>query len=170
MKAFVVARRAGSALLASLALACDRTPSWPPSAAELRSGEESCAECRMFVTDPRFAVQAHSRAGAVEWFDDLGCLLERSERAVEPEAVFVRDFGADAWVRGDGGHAVLVPGLDSPMGHGWAVHASAPAAEAAATAEGATLVPLSDLLLRGPDVAQRRFQRASALPDTGEER
>jgi copper chaperone NosL len=164
----------GLALCAVLALACGRTPSWPPSPEMLRAGEEACAECRMFVSDARFAVQRHSRAGAVEWFDDLGCLISRQEPTTEPESVFVRDFRSeaqsDAWVRGDHGHAVLVPGLDSPMGHGWTVHASAADAQAAARVEGAQLVALSDLLLRGLPDAQRPVDQASATTNPGEDR
>jgi len=122
----------------------------------------------MFVSDARFAVQVHSRSGAIEWFDDLGCLLAGKERTMVPEAVFVRDFGADAWVRGDQGHAVLVPGLDSPMGYGWTVHASAAAAQAAASGEGVQRAALSELLMRRPSVVQTRLSSAPP-PKTSED-
>lgn len=151
------APRAAVATIATLALACARAPSWPPSPAAFHPGEEACAECRMFVSDARFAVQWHVRPGDVQWFDDLGCLLGHG-CAPAPEAVFVRDFERDAWVRGDQGHAVLVAGLDSPMGYGWSVHASPNGAHAAARAEGAQIVALSELLLRGSPVAQRQLE------------
>jgi copper chaperone NosL len=128
------------------ALACGRAASWPPEAAPLRAGEEVCAECRMFVSDLRFAAQTHSRDGTVEWFDDLGCLLARHAQGIEPEAVFVHDFQTDEWVRGDLGHAVRVPGLDSPMGYGWIVCASPANARSAAQGSAAETAPLSELL------------------------
>jgi len=156
-----------SGLLAFVVIACERPTSWPPNAAAFRAGEEACAECRMFVSDARFAVQSHSRAGAVEWFDDLGCLLARDEGATEPEGVFVHDFATDAWVRGDHGIAVRVPGLDSPMGYGWSVHATEVAARATARSADAELVPLSELLRRAPSDAQQRLAEstATANPD-----
>lgn len=124
----------------------------------------------MFVSDARFAVQHHSRGGTVEWFDDLGCLLAGRERAIEPDSVFVRDFEVDAWVRGDQGHAVLLPGLDSPMGYGWTVHASAAAAKASARAEGAQVVALSELLLRGLPAGQQGHNELPATTNRSEDR
>jgi copper chaperone NosL len=166
-----VSRAAVLALsFAALSSACQRAPDWPPSPAELRPGEEACAECRMLVSDARFAVQRHSRAGTVEWFDDLGCLLARNERGIEPEAVFVRDFSSEAWVRGDQGHAALVPGLDSPMGYGWSVHASADQGRSAARADGARLVALSELLLQAPTAVRPLAHEATATTNPGEDR
>ena len=152
------------ATLAPLLLACARGASRPPSPIELRPGEDACAECRMFVTDPRFAVQVHAADGALRWFDDLGCWLAREEHAQPPEAVFVGDVATGAWVRGDQGFAVRVPGLDSPMGYGWAVHGSAAAAEAAARAHGARVVALPDLLRRGSAEEPPRADEAFVNP------
>lgn len=145
----------GPVLTVALAAGCARESAWPPQPAELRAGEDVCSECRMFVTDARFAAQRHSTDGEVEWFDDLGCLLSKYEQGVEPESVFVRDVERELWVRGDLGHAVHVPGLDTPMGHGWIVHASEAAAQVAERAAGAQRLPLSELLLHGSSVERR---------------
>lgn len=138
------------AALASVlvAAACAREAQWPPAPLELTPGDEACAECRMFVSDERFAVQVHSPAGSVAWFDDIGCLLLRPGGVTDPRGVLVRDFASDAWVRGDAGFAAHVPGSASPMGFGWRVHASREAAREW-SAEASELLPLPDLLRRG---------------------
>src|SRR5262245_36198595 len=102
--------------LAVLSLACGGAPPWPPPPAAVRLGEDACASCRMIVSDGRFAAQARDRAGAVDWFDDVGCLVERhGGAACDPRGVFVACAGDESWVRGDQGFAVRASGLATPM-------------------------------------------------------
>ena len=131
-----------------LPVSCRGEVPWPPPPAAVRLGEDACACCRMIVSDGRFAAQALSRAGDVEWFDDLGCLLGRhGGAACDPQGVFVRSFGDESWVRGDRGFAVRAPDLATPMGYGIAAFAtSAEATSEAGRHVGATVTSLAALL------------------------
>ncbi|MFO0982494.1 MAG: hypothetical protein U1E76_12300 [Planctomycetota bacterium] len=137
-------------LLGALA-GCRHDLPWPPTPASLHWGEDACDGCRMIVSDQRFAAELCARNGAVERYDDLGCLLERHGDSLDPAGVFVRDFGADRWLRGDTALVLHAPGrIASPMGHGYAAFASAADAEAAARNEpAATIMRLSELLQLG---------------------
>ena len=138
--------------------ACGQAPVWPPSPAVLQPGEEACAGCRMFVSDPRFAVQRHARDGSLEWFDDLGCLVEKHGQAgSDPEGVFVHAFEGEDWLRGDRGHVVHTTDIDTPMGYGWCAYATLEGARAAAARHAnAELFPITDLLRSGAEASPPR--------------
>ena len=163
--------RFGPLMLASFALAavagCSRTPAWPPEPAELRLGEDACAECRMLISDVRYAAQRVSREGAVEFFDDAGCLLASVRPRIEsgagsepvegrgpsrdgesdPRGVFVVTGDDATWTRADLAYVVQSTDITSPMGHGLLAFSSRDAAEAeAARHAGATASPFSSLL------------------------
>ena len=141
------------AALAVLALsgACGKEAAWPPAPAEVRLGEDACANCRMIVSDDRYAAQFRSRDGTVEFFDDLGCLLaKRGGPGCDPSGIFVRPHAGGAWVRGDRGFAARSKEITSPMGFGLAVFPTKEAAETeAALHTGATVIPIPDLLREG---------------------
>ena len=141
-------------LLATLALAataCSRAAeTWPPAPPSIRLGEDACANCRMIVSDGRFASHARRRAAPdVELvFDDFGCLLAADKTSpFEPQGVFVRRFDGDAWLRGDAAFVVRAKDIASPMGSGCAAFASREAAEKeAARHAGAAVSELAGLL------------------------
>jgi copper chaperone NosL len=144
-----------------MAAGCGRPAAWPPEPAELRLGEEACAECRMIVSDARYAAQRRSREGAVEFFDDLGCLLtHRRGAALDPLGVFAATGEDGAWTRGDRAYLVHSRDFASPMGYGLKAFASRGAAEAEA-AQHAPVVPLINLLDEGAPVPGLRS------PDAG---
>ena len=79
----------------------------------------ACSRCRMLLSDPRFAAQAHTRSGEVHHFDDPGCLLlELPELGAEPDRVWFRHVAADRWLASEA--TAFVPAPDSPMGYGLA--------------------------------------------------
>lgn len=150
MSRFVVPFALCAGLLA-LVGGCRPAQVWPPTPARLLPGEESCASCRMFVSDPRFAAQRHARDGSIEWFDDVGCLVEKhGPEGSDPEGVFVHAFEGDDWLRGDRGHVVRTAGIDSPMGYGWRAYDTLEQAQAAAAGHSdSELSPITDLLRGG---------------------
>jgi len=140
-----------AALLMVMVTACSRPPAWPPLAVDADLGHDACAGCRMIVSDGRFAAQYHERNDpdrAVEFFDDLGCLLAaHGGSSCDPQAVFVRSFDDAGWIRGDEGFVVRAAAFTSPMGHGFAAFATRPAAETQARSRAdARLFELATLL------------------------
>ena len=120
-----------AALLMLMLTACSRQVAWPPVAADPDLGHDACSGCRMLVSDARFAAQYHSRDaqsdrdGAVEFFDDLGCLLKAHGGAnCDPQGVFVRSFDDTRWIRGDAAFVVRTAAFVSPMGYGGAAFAT----------------------------------------------
>jgi copper chaperone NosL len=101
-----------SIALALLALACDdaqrpEEPVW---------NKQTCAHCRMILSDPRYAAQLTQKDGRRLYFDDVGCLaayLNREKPAVT--RVWVRDRGA--WHVAD--ELRYTRGHDTPMGFGF---------------------------------------------------
>jgi len=137
-------------LIAGL-VACGRGTEWPPAAVAPDLGHDACADCRMLVSDVRFAAERVDRDGTVEFFDDLGCLLSTCGGATcDPQAIFVRSFDDSRWIRGDEGFVVRSAAFASPMGFGAAAFATRPAAEAEARAHAdARLLELPLLLRQG---------------------
>jgi copper chaperone NosL len=147
-----------AALALVMASACGKPPQWPPVAVEPDLGHDACAHCRMIVSDERFAAQYHDRAGGVEFFDDLGCLLAahagEGGGSGDPQALFVRSFDDARWLRGDEGFVVHAAAFTSPMGFGFAAFATRADAEAEARGrQGATVVELATLIRRGAAAA-----------------
>ncbi|HSF40931.1 MAG TPA: hypothetical protein VLT87_14135 [Thermoanaerobaculia bacterium] len=160
--------QASASLFLVLAAACTRAPAWPPEPAELHLGEEPCAECRMLVSEARYAAQLRTPDGAVKVFDDLGCLLtHRRGTAYDPAGVFVLTGEPASWTRGDRAHVVHSGGFASPMGYGLAAFPTREAAEAeAARHAGAAAVPLERLLRAGAPVPGGVGPRGRAISET----
>jgi copper chaperone NosL len=137
-----------AAFVMVMVTACSKPPPWPPVAVEPDLGHDACAHCRMIVSDERFAAQYHDRAGNVEFFDDLGCLLAaHAGEGGDPQAAFVRSFDDARWLRGDEAFVVHASAFTSPMGSGLAAFATRPAAESEARGRaGATFLELATLI------------------------
>lgn len=160
--AAATAALAGAVLVVLLPASCGPASiPWPPGAAEVRLGEESCAHCRMIVSDGRFAAQARFRDGTLLVFDDVGCLASaRGTRPFETAGVFVRSFADDGWVRATDGWTVRSAAIASPMGNGIAAFPSRTAAEDSAKSyANAVVAPLTDLLGGPPAGPHERAPR-----------
>jgi len=92
----------------------------------------ACAHCRMLVSEPRFAAQAHLRGGAVHHFDDPGCaLLWAEEHADALHELWFRDSASERWLRR--GEAGFVAAEPTPMGYGLAARPLSDAAAMSST-------------------------------------
>jgi len=90
----------------------------PPT---VRFGEESCAECRMIISDERFAAALVTATGEALKFDDIGCLIEHETgQAPTDGAYWVRDFRSREWLDAREATFVHSPSVASPMGFGLA--------------------------------------------------
>jgi copper chaperone NosL len=115
-------------LAASIALAvvagCQPAGHGPPP---LRFGQEACAQCRMIISDERFAAALTTEAGDAAKFDDVGCLVEHEAGGLQAStAYWVRDFRADAWLDARAASFVRSNKIASPMGFGLAAMRMAP--------------------------------------------
>ncbi len=79
--------------------------------------KESCGECGMAVSEPRFAAQLQTRDGQVINFDDPGCLFIYLLRRDPPvHAVYFHPCEGDEWL--DGERVGFAATRASPMGYG----------------------------------------------------
>ena len=88
--------------------------------AEIAFGSESCAFCRMVISDKRFPAQVVSRAHDPLFFDDLDCLARHVAARPLPEgaAAFVTDYKNSTWIAAREASFYRCPGMASPMSSG----------------------------------------------------
>lgn len=136
------------ALLAVLLIGCSQQSGRlePP---ETRYGRDTCAQCGMIISDPRFAAAAATADGTVTPFDDIGDLLAY-RKANQPDwvAIWVHDYDTQEWLRAEDAWYLLAPGVHSPMGWGIAAFASEEAARARQGELGGELLRWEELLAR----------------------
>ncbi len=80
--------------------------------------KQPCAECKMLVSDRRFAAQALLADGARLYFDDIGCLVQHL-RGKQATRIWARDAVHDGWV--DAESARYRSGALTPMNYGFEV-------------------------------------------------
>ncbi len=102
---------------AVLVFAVHRLQQPPEGVRPIIYDRESCAECGMSISDPRFAAQLQTAGGEVYDFDDPGCLLAFVEqRRPRVHALYFHAFDGDKWLKAD--EVGFVRGKESPMGYG----------------------------------------------------
>ncbi len=125
-------------------LACEgRAPG--PAALDTRT--ETCASCRMPVSDASLAAQLVAPGEEPKFFDDIVCLRDflAGSASRNPRSVaYVADHRTRAWVRAAA--AVYTrSNLETPMGSHWIAHADAASRDADPVAAGGTNVPASGI-------------------------
>ena len=85
----------------------------------IRYGEETCARCRMIISERRFASAYRTNDNSLRKFDDLGCaVLHRVEQGEQIKQFWAYDYEETAWL--DKLQAFFVHSKDllTPMGYG----------------------------------------------------
>jgi copper chaperone NosL len=101
----------------------------------------------MIISDTSYAAQIRDRQGHAQIFDDIGCMLAKSEASTEIAGVFVRSADGTQWIRGDRAYVVRAKSIASPMGYGLLAFAARSEADEAARARGdAVVIELRSLL------------------------
>jgi copper chaperone NosL len=141
---------------------------WPAPASgpqEIVYGRDTCARCRMILSQPGFAGEVRDAKGALAKYDDVGCMLEamRAHRGVMPEA-WVEDHAGRGFVPLLAATLVHAPAVGTPMGHGIVAFADASAARTFAARHAGEVVALEDLVRRPERLA------LGSEPQTFEER
>lgn len=147
--------RAPAALLALALAACSRGPVGP---APLDTRNESCAHCRMMVSDARFAAQLGAPREEPRFFDDVGCLrdwLRNNPERPRGAVAFVADHRTREWVRAAAATYTRVPGLETPMDTHLVAHRDPASRDADPTAAAGTPISVGELFGPGgpPDGA-----------------
>ncbi len=128
---------------------CGRREAQP---APLDTRNETCASCRMPVSDARLASQVVAPGELPRFFDDLGCLVAfvKGGRAAAGAVAFVADHRTKQWVRADRAAYTRVPGLETPMASHLVAHEDAASRDQDPDARGGT--PVEPRELFGPAV------------------
>lgn len=135
--------RRGLALLFLLLVGCSRggealpEPTW---------GSAICAGCGAVIGAPRHAAQLQRADGAVQSFDDPGCLFRALAAAQQaPRAIRFHGPGADEWIDSSAAWFAKLPGHHTPHGDGWSAFASfAAAQDAVAQAGSGEILPFAE--------------------------
>lgn len=135
-------------LCGALALGLAACAAGPPRPADLDTRNDPCAQCRMIVSDARYASQVVGGGEEPRFFDDLGCLARylRQHPAGKGVVAYVADRRTKQWVPATVAVYARVPGLFTPMGSGIVAHA-----------DGASRAADPDVALGTPVTAEELF-------------
>lgn len=115
----------------------------------LAVGQESCASCRMTVSQPEFASQLLVDGELPKFFDDLGCLhayLTSTTPGPDGGVIFVTDRRTREWVRADAAVYTRAPAVATPMASHLVAHFAASSLEADAGLGDTSPVSLDDVV------------------------
>jgi len=95
--------------------------------------EDMCANCRMAISDERFASEIITHEEEAFKFDDLGCMLKfRVKRNdIQIAATFLKDYDTREWIPYERA-TIIETDLDTPMASGKVAFAEAKRAQAIA--------------------------------------
>jgi copper chaperone NosL len=121
-----------------------------PQPAPLDTRNETCASCRMAVSDGRFASQLVAPGELPRFFDDLGCLGRylKAGKAPGGAVAFVADHRTAQWIRAGRAVYTKLSALETPMSSHVIAHADAASRDQDPDARGGT--PVSAAELFGP--------------------
>ncbi len=110
-------------------------------------GRDTCAHCRMHISQPGFGGEMRDHSGALTKYDDVGCLVQAMIRLHQdiPEA-WVEDHAAGGFIPLLTAHLVRTSAADTPMGSGIVAFGDASAATAYAQAHNGELLQLEDIV------------------------
>lgn len=137
--------------VAVLAGACGGGGDKPP---DIAYGRDTCAECHMIISEPRFAAAYRTSDGTERKFDDIGDMVAFGVRQnqLDGSKVWVHDFETEEWL--DARTATYVAGdagaIDTPMGRGVLAFSERSAAEAYASGKAAKVVTWDELVANPP--------------------
>ncbi len=115
----------------------------------LAVGQESCAFCRMTVSQPEFASQLLVDGELPKFFDDLGCLhthLASTTPGPDGGVIFVTDHRTREWVPANAAVFTRAPAVATPMSSHLVAHATTESRIADVGLGAATPASIDDVL------------------------
>ena len=126
----------------------------------LVKGKDTCAHCRMPISDLHFAAQIIAPGELTLFFDDPGCLgqfVVSGQVKGEGATAWVADHRTGAWIRADLAVYTRVPDLRTPMNHNLVAHESVASRAADPEVRGGHAVDLEQIFgPKGPPVGVER--------------
>lgn len=122
----------------------------PPAPAALEAGTDTCVQCRMVVSDGRFAAQLTAPGTETLFFDDIGCLAEYLARhtRLPPRAMaYVADHRTAEWIPAAGALYTRNLQVTTPMGSHVVAHADLQSQQADPAARAGARVTARELFL-----------------------
>lgn len=138
-------------LIAALTLVLQACTASAPAPAQVDVRHDACAECRMTVSNIRFASQLVAPGEEPRVFDDIGCLAAYlRDHAVLPAntLAYVADHRTGEWVTASSAVFTRAPGIETPMGSHVVAHASAGSRDADARVRGGAAVAAAEFFPR----------------------
>lgn len=106
-----------AAVAGAVALAVHWSSTPPEGPVPVAVDHETCAQCRMLISELRFAAQLHTRDGRVLHFDDPGCLFVwEEEHEVAVHERYFRHLREPRWLTDE--EVAFVRVHPTPMGFG----------------------------------------------------
>ena len=125
--------------------ACQSTDvSQPP---EIRYGEDVCEECKMIISEPRFAAAYYTPDGTARHFDDLsGMCIYHNKHEEEVATFWVHDYDTEEWIDAKEATYVMSEEIHTPMGYGVVAFAETDRAEALAAESSGMLMTFDQVM------------------------
>ncbi len=114
---------------------------------DVRAGD-TCAHCRMAVSDARFAGQIAAPGEEPLFYDDIGCLAKAVAAGKPLDHAYVADHRTREWVLANAAIYTHVPALETPMGSHIIAHAHDGSRRADSVASGGKTMTAGDVFNR----------------------
>ncbi|MDN3606746.1 nitrous oxide reductase accessory protein NosL [Kaistella yonginensis] len=111
---------------------------------EIAVGKDQCANCKMTISEPKYATQLITEKGRLYKFDDISCMNDYEVSNTESTGnakTYVADFPSGEFIEKTTATFIKGGDIKSPMGGNTQAYKDKAAAEKAATELQATLTP-----------------------------
>ncbi len=136
---------------------------------DMRYGVDVCDQCRMIISEARFAAAYVTREGETRRFDDVGgMLLFHNERQEEVAVFWVHDYETEEWLKADQAFFVMSDALTTPMGFGIVAFADKARAEELAAQTQGMVMTFEELVARfagGVEMQHGHMEQREMKPD-----
>ncbi|MGB4864113.1 MAG: nitrous oxide reductase accessory protein NosL [Tepidiformaceae bacterium] len=114
---------AGGGMLIALLPDSEKKTEGPP---EIAYGSDSCAHCRMIISDARFAAGWRDASADETHFDDIGCMVNhaREHPPAQPVQFWVHNYNTEEWLDASLASFIIDPSIKTPMSYGIAAAGS----------------------------------------------